>query len=215
MGDSHILAVAYAALDSMLRADISLCVVSGATAQGLHNPNSRTNALPIFEQRCARARSWQKLLFMLGEVDCGFVIWYRAKKYNVDIESQLRLSLNAYSNLLAQQVDDGFSVLVLSAPLPTIRDGQNWGEVANARREVDASQRDRTDLTLEYNARLSEICSEIGASFIDATSQTLDPQTRLLRPEYLNSTPTDHHLDRQRYVPLVGSAISTALVDLP
>jgi hypothetical protein len=182
-------------------------MVRGATAQGLHNPNSKTDALKLFRDRCDAARSWQILVFSLGEVDCGFVIWYRAEKHGVSIESQVQHSLTGYRGLLARQIDLGFHTMALSVPLPTIGDGQDWGEVANARREVRAGQRDRTELTLDYNARLRSACEEVGAEFLDATTPTLDPATGLVRVEYLNEDPTDHHLHYERHAKLVGAAI--------
>jgi hypothetical protein len=211
VGDSHARVVWDAARLPDLRAGVKMCLVRGATAQGLHNPNSRTNALRTFQQRCEQAPTWQTLVFLLGEVDCGFVIWYRAEKYGVPVESQLQLSIGSYVEFLDRQVQAGFRTLVLSAPLPTIRDGQDWGEVANARREVKAGQRDRTKLTLEYNARLWSACTRIGADFLDVTTPTLDPGTELIRSDYLNPDPTDHHLHPRKYAELVGPAISSAL----
>jgi hypothetical protein len=194
-----------------LRAAVSTCLVRGATAQGLHNPNSKTDALQIFRDRCDGARTWQILVFSLGEVDCGFVIWYRVEKHGVSIESQIQRSLAGYRGLLARQLDLGFRTMVLSVPLPTIRDGQDWGEIANARREVKATQRDRTELTLDYNVRLRSLCEEMGAEFLDVTTPTLDSATGLVHSEYLNETRTDHHLHYKKHAKLVGTALSERL----
>lgn len=177
----------------------------------MHNPNSKTNALALFQARCEAAHTWQTLVFLLGEVDCGFVIWYRAEKHGVSIESQMQRSLAGYVDLLAQQIEGGFRIMVLSAPLPTIRDGQDWGEIANARREVKATQRDRTELTLEYNGRLCSACDELGARFLDVTTATLDPATGLIRDDYLNVNPVDHHLHYKKHAELVGEALNAEL----
>lgn len=211
IGDSHVRVVSRAAALPDLRATVSLCMVPAATAQGLHNPNSRTNALEIFEKRCSKARTWQSLVFLLGEVDCGFVIWYRAEKYAISIESQVQRSLDAYASLLARQVHRGFRTLVLSVPLPTIQDGQAWSKVANARREVTARQVDRTALTLEYNSRLELACSKIGATFLDVTTPTLDPKAGVLRSEYYNRDPLNHHLHPRRHAELVAPALARVL----
>jgi hypothetical protein len=204
LGDSHVAVIAEAARRPELRWPVSTCLVGGATAQGLHNPNSRTDALGQFRRRCDNARAWQYLVFMLGEIDCGFVIWYRAEKYGVSVESQVEHSLGGYRELLGRQIQRGFRTLVLSVPLPTIQDGQDWGEVANARREVKASLRDRTDLTLEYNRRLATECAEIGAIFIDFTADMLDPESRQIRSEFMNPDPTDHHLNVEVFGELVA-----------
>jgi hypothetical protein len=69
------------------------------------------------------------------------------------------------------------------------------GEVAAARSEVKATQRERTELTLEFNRRVAAFCSEAGAVFID-----LDPESiganGLVRPALLNADSSDHHYDR-------------------
>ena len=117
--------------------------------------------------------------------------------------------------MLDRQLQQGFRVLVLSVPLPTIRDGQDWGDIATARREIAASQADRTSLTLEYNERLDAACSTIGATFLEVTTPTLDPRTGLLRPEYYNESPTNHHLSFNRHAQLVAPAIASALSAAP
>jgi hypothetical protein len=211
IGDSHVGVVQKAVDYGYLRAAVSTCLVRGATAQGLHNPNSKTDAMRVFRDRCAQARDWQILVFSLGEVDCGFVIWYRAEKHGVSVGSQVQRSLAGYRDLLARQLAAGFRTMALSVPLPTIEDGQDWGEIANARREVQASQRDRTELTLDYNARLRSTCEEVGAEFLDVTTPTLDPASGLVRSEYLNEVRTDHHLHYERHAKLVGTALGERL----
>jgi hypothetical protein len=210
LGDSHVRVVADAARRPELRAAVSLCSVDGATAQGLRNPNSVTDARSTFERRLRGARPWQSLVFQLGEVDCGFVIWYRAEKHGEPVAAQLARSLAAYRELLVRHLPR-HRTLVLSAPPPTIRDGQTWGSVANLRREVRASQRRRTDLTLEYNAMLAGTCAEIGARFVDVTTPTVDPRTALVREDFRHPDPTEHHLHPARYAEVVAGALSRAL----
>ena len=45
-----------------------VCEVGGATAQGMVNPNSKTNALPIFINKIKKKKA-DKIIIMLGEVD--------------------------------------------------------------------------------------------------------------------------------------------------
>jgi hypothetical protein len=216
IGDSHariLREVQRRGLLPELRVDI--CWVSGATAQGLVNPRSQTNAMPIFSRRLAAARPWQVLCSQLGEVDCGFVIWYRAEKHGVSVESQLERSLGGYLELLDQARRHGFRrTLVISAPPPTIPDLQRRGDVARAREAVGASKSERTALTLEYNARLRAACDERRIGFVDVTTPILDPGTGVVDPRYLNPDPEDHHLDPDRFAPLVAERLWTALRSL-
>ncbi|MGC2456572.1 MAG: hypothetical protein WA435_01070 [Gallionellaceae bacterium] len=52
--------------------------VGRATASGINNPNSKTQAYRIFKDEIAKFDG-KKVVVMLGEVDTSFVIWYRPK----------------------------------------------------------------------------------------------------------------------------------------
>jgi hypothetical protein len=198
------------------RTRFSVCSVGGATAQGIMNPNSKTDALRIFTERAIAARDWQDLVFSLGEVDCGFLIWYRAAKYGTPVEEQLHRSIENYVSFLSRVPTSPMRrVFVLSAFLPTIADGQDWGEVANARRDVTASQRDRTALTLEYNALLEAAARSNSFEFVDVTTGHLDPVTGLVDRRFLNPDPLDHHLAEGPYGELIASQLGAALRAAP
>jgi hypothetical protein len=214
LGDSHATIVARAVRRHCLAVWVRQCIVPGATAQGLVNPNSKSDALRIFQRRIDAAPKGVSLVFELGEVDCGFVIWYRAEKYGLSIESQLQYSLNAYSGFLMRQAQAGFGVYVLSAPPPTIQDGQAWGEVANIRRQVTVSLVRRAELTATYNARLAEVCTASGIRFLDVTTETLDVQSGLVRPDMTSGDPLNHHLDPDRWGAIIGCALSAELDSL-
>lgn len=97
--------------------------VGGATASGLENPNSKTDAYNIF-RKAINDENPKYVLTMLGEVDTGFVIWYRAQKKEISVIDSLNHTIKTYTNFLS-----GIKAkrIVFSAPLPTIRDGQSWG----------------------------------------------------------------------------------------
>ena len=104
------------------------CSVVGATARGLANPFSRTNALTIFRRRIELAEPWQPVVFQLGEVDCGFLIWHRAKELGESIDEQFERSIESYLAFMEEVRAQGFEQLfVLSAPPPTIEHAQGLG----------------------------------------------------------------------------------------
>lgn len=174
--------------------------VGGATAQGMRNPNSKTNALQEFEDKIYTLKKSSKLIFQLGEVDTGFVIWYRAKKYNEPVEEQLMLSINSYVDFLKKIKKDGYNhIMVVSAPLPTIQDNQDWGEVANLRKEVTATLRERTDLTLQYNKLLEEECKKHNVYFLPTDDLLLDEETKKIKSVFLNKDKNNHHLHLEAY----------------
>ena len=79
LGDSH--AHVFKLVDNAAPDfSISHCIVTGSSAQVAVNPHSKTNALPIFRDVLLKnAESHTHCMTMLGEVDCGFVIWYRKR----------------------------------------------------------------------------------------------------------------------------------------
>ncbi len=211
LGDSHIRVFAH--IQTGGRAGsfwFKTVCVGGATAQGVVNPNSQTNALAVFDEMITRARHWHWLVFQLGEVDCGFVIWYRAEKHGVSVESQLHRSIDNYCEFLRHVVKQGYRhVCVLSAPLPTIADDQDMGEVAHARKEVQTSQKQRTDLTLRYNRLLQQKCEQHGYMFLEITNAMLDSATGVISERYLCHDPLDHHLADEAYARLILERLQT------
>jgi len=182
-----------------------LAEAPGGTAQGVVNPNSKSNALKIFENTFnnlnKRNIKMNKIIIMLGEVDCGFVIWVRSKRYNISVDDQLNccvdnlfkfikdviISKNKYSN------ED---VIVTGAVLPTIKDSTDKKYLGGARSEVDVSQYVRTQKTLEYNQRLKDECEKEGYKYIDITKHIIG-ENNLVKNCYLHKNPGDHHLDNE------------------
>ena len=205
LGDSHIAIFDYIKKNKLLNNFLlDVIEVGGATAQGMINPNSKTDALRIFMTRLKNAKRFQSVILQLGEVDCGFVIWYYAEKYSVSIDKQLNKSLNNYMAFILQIKQLGFEdIIVMSAPLPTIADNQDWGNVANARREISASLKERTALTLRYNALLAENCKQNDIRMLDLTQFLLDENTGLLQHEFLNADKLDHHLNSEAYADII------------
>src|SRR3972149_2878198 len=161
LGDSHVDVYKYIQEHNLLpNFSIEVKNVGGATAMGMVNPNSRTNALKIFTEYLKDKNKNSVILVQLGEVDCGFVIWYRAKKYHLSVKSQL----NNYFSFVKDIKPKFKHIVITGAALPTIKDGQDWGEVANLRREVKVPIIKRTKLTLDYNSALKKFA--VNNSFI-------------------------------------------------
>ncbi|MDP5033266.1 SGNH/GDSL hydrolase family protein, partial [Paraglaciecola sp.] len=145
--------------------------VGGATVSGLENPNSKTQAIKTFKEKVKQLQP-DIILLQLGEVDTGFVIWFRAEKYHCLVEEMTSQAIMRYEKLIANMAEEA-RVIVISAPLPTIRDGQDWGEIANARSEITASQYERTKLTLEFNKKINQFCVNRGFDYINLDQDSL------------------------------------------
>lgn len=197
IGDSH------AAVFNHPRARLpkhyfNTCSVVGATISGLENPNSQTQALPVF-QKSLSGFSGQFCVVQLGEVDTGFVIWYRAKKHNLRVDEILEQTVTNYLKFI-NSIPKSIHPIVISAPLPTIQDGQNWGEVANLRKEVDAPLSARTKLTFRLNQAIENESGRFSYLNLDPLSTGEDG---LVDKSLLSTDPNDHHYDQAAYLSLL------------
>lgn len=209
VGDSHINGFRRAYEQKLIRRRCTFTEVGGATAVGLRNPNSVTNAVDTFKKALLPKSRNTTPVIQLGEVDCGFVIWYRAKKYGESVEGQFRQSITAYTAFVDELLLYGYNKIVLTgATVPTIVDDQDWGEVANARREVTSTIQDRTELTLKYNAELQDAARRRSLPFIDLSGLVLDKETGLVSAYFRNPDPTDHHLDPDKVAPLWATELN-------
>jgi hypothetical protein len=202
LGDSHLDALKFAADLGILNV-MSSCfsIVPGATVVGLRNPNSLTDAVNIFRTSLLTQPVDSHVIIHLGEVDCGFVIWWRAKKYGESVEKQFQESIDAYSQFLDEVLEKGFVRLCIAgASLPTIRDGVDLSDVANKRAEISVSIQQRTELTLRYNDALNELANKLGISYFDITDAVLDRSSNLVHDFFLSPESSDHHLDKQKIV---------------
>lgn len=208
LGDSHLEALKFASELGILESvKTEFCIVPGATAVGLRNPNSQTNALAEFRKAIERVSNDTYILTHLGEVDCGFVMWWRMQKYGESIEKQLRDSLDAYYEFILGLKNAGFSKVCISgASLPTIRDEIDFGDVANKRKDIRTSLYERTKLTHRYNQELNTIADTLGYDFFDIANAVTNKADGLISDFFRNPDPCDHHLDPQKTVGIWAKA---------
>ena len=184
--------------------------VGGATASGLENPRSKTQANKIFKEALYTKR-YDHIIVMLGEVDTGFVIWYRAKKYNESVEKMFSQAVQNYCKLI-ETLRFKAPVTVISTPLPTIDDSSR-GEVAHARKEITASQVERTDLTIYFNTTIQNYCQQHGINYINLDKLSLGPNG-IVKNELKNKKPTDHHYDSNKYALLIIQELKKNFPDI-
>lgn len=185
-----------------------VCFVGGATVSGLENPNSKTNSREIFESAQKLCRHRKKTIVMLGEVDTGFVIWYRAVKYDESVDDMLDKTILRYERFI-EELRKTNDVVVISTPLPTIRDSSS-GEVANLRGEVTATLLERTELTPKFNEQIRSFCEKHQVSFVSLDRDSLG-ENGLVKSELLNDDPTDHHYNQLVYAKLLVPKLGIVL----
>lgn len=166
--------------------------VGGATASGAENPNSRTQAFVHYEAALAQ-QDYSGILVTMGEVDTGFLIWHRSQAKGVSVDESYLTTLERYFSFLSR-LKTYAPICVLSTPLPTIGDRveDDCGEVANLRKEVTASQLDRTKMTLRFNSDVQAFCKENAINYISLDSESLGADG-LVKQSLMNRDPRDHH----------------------
>jgi len=186
--------------------NFKVIAVGGATASGLKNPNSNSNAYKIFESALEKEKH-DYVLTMLGEVDTGFVIWYRSQIDHIEIGESLEKTVNTYCDFL-NKINS--RKIVISAPLPTIKDNQDWGEIANLRKDVNVTQKNRTLLTLEFNSRIEAFCAWKKIKYLNLDQFVLG-HNGLLDDEYYSLDRNDHHYNQKVFAKLLGNKLSLVL----
>lgn len=201
LGDSHSDVFNYCNTKQQ-KINFEVTIVGGATAQGSVNPNSNTNALNLFKEKLNNInyKDYRYIIINLGEVDCGYLIWYRKNKYDISIEEQIKITTDNLFNFIYSEILPYFEsskIIINGSILPTIKDNTDKKYLSGARSEVNESQINRTLLTLQYNDILKKKSSENGYNYIDITQYILDNETKIVNTKFLNKDIYDHHLDNE------------------
>jgi hypothetical protein len=210
LGDSHALAFSslrFRCYFPLTKFDV--CSVGGATASGLDNPNSVTAAYATFNNKLSSATKNSIVIVMLGEVDTGFVIWWRAQKQGGDVNLMLSQAVEKYAKFISE-INGTYRPLVMSTPMPTITDDNDWGEVANLRREITATQRERADLTLRFNSEIRRYCDSHGIPYIDLDQESLG-EDGLVADHLISANRDDHHYSVPQHLKIMMPKLRPAL----
>lgn len=199
LGDSH--AEVFNHANTRLRGDpFDVRAIGGATAQGAVNPNSKTDAMRFFEDYISqRHRHHKYCIVMLGEVDCGFVIWYYHEKYGTPLRAQFNRSVGNFFEFVDRVVSLYYApqdVYICGVVPPTIMDNADKRYLTGARSQISASRVDRTRLTELYNRKLARESRRRRMKFISIFSKTVRGGS--VADEFLNEDPFDHHLSPEK-----------------
>jgi hypothetical protein len=205
LGDSHAEVFGSASMaDAFPDCTFEVIAVGGATVSGLPNPNAVTHARQRFQAALDATHS-RTVIVMLGEVDTGFVIWYRSQKYSASVEAMTQQALRNYQELMLD-IAGKFMAICISTPLPTIRDNTEWGEIANLRKEITATQRQRTALTTSFNRAMQAFCIRHNISYLMLDEGSMGADA-LVRDSLRNSDPSNHHYDDAQYAMLIAQQL--------
>lgn len=178
--------------------------VSGATALGINNFNSVTKSRLLIDEYLKYVLKNHTLSFCLGEVDCGYLIWERAKRRKTSINYQLTEAIKNYKNFLSKIHKRGFkNIIVYSIPLPTVKNVEGEGLVSKLRKNVKVCFRKRTDITIKFNNLLENYCINKNFIFLNISSSILNNKTKLIDRKYINPNRLDHHLYNKNVIPII------------
>ncbi|MBS7543367.1 hypothetical protein [Ancylobacter oerskovii] len=198
LGDSHLQYFSFAATNGLLSPyQFHACRVPGATAAGLMNEKSATDARGSFLNFLKEYDKTSLVLLHLGEVDCGILVWLRAQKNGTSLEHEVSRSIESYMRFVDELVAGGRkNVAITSATLPTINDHDHSGDIISIRRQaVSATQKQRTEVTHLFNAQLAREAAARGLTFIDAQAEVVDRATGMVSTRFRNRNAADHHMD--------------------
>ena len=184
----------------------------GATLSGLENPNSATQAGAKFTYALSEAH-WDMVIFLMGEVDLGYVIWFRSERDGGSVNEAAQRALDNYQKLIKSTLDSKQKAVVISAPLPTISDGNKAGEVAQTRSGIKASQADRTKLTMWFNQQMKSWCAQYdGLYFIDLDNDSLGVDG-IVSKDLCHPNAKDHHYDSGQYKRLLDKHLVPVVIN--
>jgi len=130
------------------------------------------------------------------------VLWYKKEKENQNIDNLLNHTVEKMKKFLIEINNYGYKPIVVSTPLPTIKDNCQWGEVSNLRKEIKATQKERTLLTLRFNQIIQDFCLVKGYYNINLDSISLN-KNGLVKRIFRHYNKSNHH-----YNPIVYSLLS-------
>ncbi len=214
MGDSHMEVFNSLHMKYLLpKIRFDVCAVKGATASGLENPNSKTQTYQQFRTKLDHIRKNERIIINLGEVDMGFVIWYRVQKYNEKLNVMFDYAVKNYCKFIKEITNTSDKTpIVISVPLPTICDDSCCGEVGNLRKDINASQIERTNITLEFNKAIKNYCKRLSVHYIDLDKDSMN-QNGLVKAQLLNRDRGDHHYDAVKYSRLIHNYLKPYFIE--
>lgn len=203
IGDSHIRVFEHSYFGRFFpNIAFKIIYVPGATASGIRNVNSLTQAYSIFKAALEEG-GYDEIFVTLGEVDAAYAIWKRAEVRGTEIAILLEDVVGKYEEFI-HSLCHYAPTTVISAPLQTISDCRGCGdETSKVRSSIDISIVERTRLTLDFNKKIKMFCTEQKIDYFDFDTIAMGKEgmvrSWLVHPD----NPCDHHYRRWVYAMLI------------
>ena len=172
---------------------VSCEIVGGATAYGINNAQSLSQAHTKFKKAVKRFHYCETVAIMLGEVDCSIALWVIAEKNQQSPDDLLDHIVDKVNQFLKQHLNNK-KIIILAASLPTVFDHQIDDQVYLPRKGKQYPHQQRTKLVISLNQKLDEMARQNGYAYLDITDAILDKKTGLISTDYVKQDMIDHHL---------------------
>jgi hypothetical protein len=187
---------------------------AGASARGVLNPSSISDSYNVFNERLKNNKA-EKVLVMLGEVDCSYLAWVSSYKYNTSVQEEIRKSITNLFEFIKTEVLEKYGyqnpqVIVVGSILAAIGDDVDKRRLHSLRPNVKATQREVTCLILAYNCELKRLCLQAGYTYFDITHRTMG-DNGTINPYYVRENKYDHHLEPDKIRDLYMDELTKAL----
>jgi len=199
LGDSHI-RVFENPLFKLLPQKFTTCYVPGATAYGIENINSQTQAYHKF-LLTLNQYNYNKIIVTLGEVDASYTLWLLAKKHNKPIEELLNIAITRYINFLKHLLSYG-KVYIIGAPLPTVQDTAICDDsISGIRKTISVPMQDKIAINQQFNHQIEQWSQQQkDIVFIDTSSYIYHKKVKKI---FLPRNPCDHHYHKYSFALLL------------
>jgi len=209
LGDSHIRVFEHSIFSYLMpQYNYKICYVPGATAYGIWNLQSQTNAYKKFME-ALETYNYEEIIVTLGEVDISYTLWYLSAKTEKPLEMLLELSIQRYKTFLHTLVSYA-PIKVLSTSFPTVNNVKECDDsISGVRKSVCISQKERTQLALKFNDKIKAFVeNQSDMQYFDFNSMALDTKTGTVKHWLLNKKNIcDHHYKRLIYALMIVSKI--------
>lgn len=178
--------------------------VNGATAVGILNPNSATDARKKILRYLKLVPQDINLVLSFGEVDCGFLIWYRKQNNNENVEMQFEKTFKNYSKFIVKISKNFKNLFIYNVPIPTLKEYDKKIYKWSLRKDINATLKQRTWLTTKFNKWLKNYCNINNYTFIELGNLVIDKNTGMVNKKFANKSLADHHYDYEELGPIVN-----------
>ncbi len=193
-------------------ADVEPITIDAATIIGLGRVESTLNARDtIFNQISSLGRE-DYIALKFGQVDIEFGFYYRNafKGEAISFDSFVQLLVESYINFIQNIKELHPNIVVCGINLPTIFNHEHAVEhtsktiieyiedkslvqtFLNKLNSIFPSVKDRTLMSIDFNAALKKACASIQTPYFDLTEEALNPSWGLLSSKFRPFV-VDHH----------------------